>query len=68
MREQAVDRLLRRAGADWSLVRDLIAQGQLVEAEYRGKTSCIRRVPQTMSALSDHFPTLSPHSKAPRRK
>jgi wyosine [tRNA(Phe)-imidazoG37] synthetase (radical SAM superfamily) len=43
MREQAVDRLLRRAGADWSLVRDLIAQGQLVEAEYRGKTFYMRR-------------------------
>jgi wyosine [tRNA(Phe)-imidazoG37] synthetase (radical SAM superfamily) len=43
MRKQAVDKLLRRAGADWSLVRDLIAQGQVVEAEYRGKTFCMRR-------------------------
>jgi wyosine [tRNA(Phe)-imidazoG37] synthetase (radical SAM superfamily) len=43
MRQQAVDKLLRRAGADWSLVRDLIAQGQLVEAEYRGKTFYMRR-------------------------
>jgi wyosine [tRNA(Phe)-imidazoG37] synthetase (radical SAM superfamily) len=43
MREQAVDKLLRGAGADWSLVRDLIAQGQLVETEYRGKTFYVRR-------------------------
>jgi wyosine [tRNA(Phe)-imidazoG37] synthetase (radical SAM superfamily) len=43
MREQAVDKFLRRTGADWSVVRDLIAQGQLVEAEYRGKTFYMRR-------------------------
>jgi wyosine [tRNA(Phe)-imidazoG37] synthetase (radical SAM superfamily) len=43
MREQAVERVLRRAGADWSLVRRLIAQGQLVEAGYRGKTFYMRR-------------------------
>jgi len=43
MREQAVEKLLRRTGADWSLVRDLTAQGQLVEAEYRGKTFYMRR-------------------------
>jgi wyosine [tRNA(Phe)-imidazoG37] synthetase (radical SAM superfamily) len=44
MREQAVDKLLRRAGADWSLVRDLVAQGQLVEAAYRGETFYMRRL------------------------
>jgi wyosine [tRNA(Phe)-imidazoG37] synthetase (radical SAM superfamily) len=43
MREQAVDKLLRRTGADWSVVRELIAQGQLVEAEYRGKMFYMRR-------------------------
>jgi wyosine [tRNA(Phe)-imidazoG37] synthetase (radical SAM superfamily) len=43
MREQAVDKLLRRAGADWPLVRDMIARGQLVEAEYGGKTFYMRR-------------------------
>jgi wyosine [tRNA(Phe)-imidazoG37] synthetase (radical SAM superfamily) len=43
MREQAVDKLLRRTGADWSVVRELMAQGQLVEAEYRGKMFYMRR-------------------------
>jgi wyosine [tRNA(Phe)-imidazoG37] synthetase (radical SAM superfamily) len=43
MRQQAVDKVLRHAGADWSLVRDLIAHGQLVEAEYGGKTFYMRR-------------------------
>jgi len=43
MREQAVEKLLRRTGADWSLVRNLIAQGQVIETEYRGKTFYMRR-------------------------
>jgi wyosine [tRNA(Phe)-imidazoG37] synthetase (radical SAM superfamily) len=43
MREQAVDRVLRRAGADWSLIHGLVAQGQLIEAQYRGRTFYMRR-------------------------
>jgi wyosine [tRNA(Phe)-imidazoG37] synthetase (radical SAM superfamily) len=43
MREQAVERMLRRAGADWSLIQGLIAQGQLIEAQYRGRTFYMRR-------------------------
>jgi wyosine [tRNA(Phe)-imidazoG37] synthetase (radical SAM superfamily) len=43
MRKQAVERLLRRARADWSLVHGLIVQGRLVEAQYRGRTFYVRR-------------------------
>ena len=43
MREQAVDEFLARAGADWPVVRGLIAQGRLVEAEYEGARFYVRR-------------------------
>lgn len=36
MREDALAAFLARAGADWSLVARLVAQGLLVETEYRG--------------------------------
>jgi wyosine [tRNA(Phe)-imidazoG37] synthetase (radical SAM superfamily) len=36
MREDAVQHLLARAGADWSVVEQLLAQGQLARAEYGG--------------------------------
>lgn len=36
MREEAVTAILARAGAEWDLVHELIARGQLVELEYRG--------------------------------
>ncbi len=36
MREEAVDEFLARAGADWPVVREMVARGQLVEAEYDG--------------------------------
>jgi wyosine [tRNA(Phe)-imidazoG37] synthetase (radical SAM superfamily) len=56
MQEQAVDKLLRRAGSDWSLVRDLIAHGQLVEAEYRGKTFYMRRFQKPLVLRSINGP------------
>jgi wyosine [tRNA(Phe)-imidazoG37] synthetase (radical SAM superfamily) len=34
MREEAVSEFLARARADWSIVRKLISQGQLIEMEY----------------------------------
>jgi len=36
MREEAVSEFVARAGADWSVVHGLIAQGKLVEMEYEG--------------------------------
>lgn len=37
MQEEAVAAFLARAGADWTLVHRLIAEGRLVETEYRGQ-------------------------------
>jgi wyosine [tRNA(Phe)-imidazoG37] synthetase (radical SAM superfamily) len=44
MREQAVRDLLARADADWSVVRKLIAQGQLIDMEYEGERFYTRRI------------------------
>lgn len=49
MREEAVSEFLARArpkqwaGADWAIVHMLIAQGQLVEAEYEGRKFYVRK-------------------------
>ena len=42
MREDALAAFLARAGADWGLVTRLMAQGLLVETEYRGQKFYIR--------------------------
>jgi wyosine [tRNA(Phe)-imidazoG37] synthetase (radical SAM superfamily) len=42
MRQDAVNNFLMRAGADWQIVHQLIAQRQLVEAEYEGKKFYMR--------------------------
>ena len=44
MREEAVNEFLERAGADRSVVRSLIAQGQLAEVVYEGWTFYMRRL------------------------
>jgi len=44
MREEAVSDFLARAGAEWSVVPKLIAQGQLVETEYKGKVYFMRKL------------------------
>ena len=44
MREGAVDDFLTRAGADWPVVRGLIAQGRLVETEYEGNKFYVRKL------------------------
>ena len=44
MREEAVKEFLARAKADWSIVRKLLEQGQLVETEYEGNKFYIRRL------------------------
>jgi wyosine [tRNA(Phe)-imidazoG37] synthetase (radical SAM superfamily) len=45
MRRDAVSDLLARAGANWSLVRRLIAQGQLVETTYAGQSFYMHKLP-----------------------
>jgi wyosine [tRNA(Phe)-imidazoG37] synthetase (radical SAM superfamily) len=42
MRQDAVNEFLMRAGADWHIVHRLMAQRQLVEAEYEGKKFYMR--------------------------
>jgi wyosine [tRNA(Phe)-imidazoG37] synthetase (radical SAM superfamily) len=44
MRQDAVNAFLARAGADWAIVRRLIAQGELVETEYEGRKFYARRL------------------------
>jgi wyosine [tRNA(Phe)-imidazoG37] synthetase (radical SAM superfamily) len=43
MRRSAVDELLKKAGADFSTVRQLIAQGKLVETDYAGQKFYVRK-------------------------
>ena len=42
MRESAVREFLKKAGADWSVVHQLIAQSKLVETEYEGQKFYLR--------------------------
>jgi len=44
MREEAVNEFLARARADWSVVHQLIDQGQLVEMDYEGRTFYMRKL------------------------
>jgi len=44
MREEAVSEFLARAGADWSIVHGLIAQGRLIEMEYEARKFYMRRL------------------------
>jgi wyosine [tRNA(Phe)-imidazoG37] synthetase (radical SAM superfamily) len=45
MRREAVSEFLARAGSDWSLVRRLISQGQLVETSYADRRFYMRKLP-----------------------
>ncbi len=44
MREDAVNEFLTRAGTDWSVVRRLVAQSQLVEIEHTGARFYLRKL------------------------
>jgi wyosine [tRNA(Phe)-imidazoG37] synthetase (radical SAM superfamily) len=44
MREEAVGDLLARAGSEWGVVQRLVAEGELVEAEYGDHTFYLRRL------------------------
>ena len=45
MRDDAVRQLLARAGGQWSMIEELLAQGKLVKLEYQGKTYYMRKIP-----------------------
>jgi len=44
LREDALEALLARAGADWEIVRRLLGERLLVEVEYRGRRFYVRRL------------------------
>jgi wyosine [tRNA(Phe)-imidazoG37] synthetase (radical SAM superfamily) len=44
MREEAVDAFLERAGANWSVVHQLIAQDQLVQTAFEGRRFYVRKL------------------------
>lgn len=54
MREDAVDGFLRKAEADWDVVRSLVAQGSLVETEYAGRKFYLRRFPRTVRHIASN--------------
>ena len=45
MREDAIEELLEKTGANWDIVEELIAQGKLVKLEYQGKRYYMRKIP-----------------------
>ncbi|GAH86908.1 unnamed protein product, partial [marine sediment metagenome] len=44
MREEAVNVLLAKANADWSIIHKLIAENHLIETAYDGKRFYMRRL------------------------
>ncbi|WP_461864018.1 radical SAM protein [Thermococcus sp.] len=44
MREDAVKRLLEKAGAEWSIVEKLLRDGKLIQIEYRGERFYMRKL------------------------
>jgi len=44
MREEAMGDFLARAGADWSVIENLIERGQLIETRYKGRCFYMRKL------------------------
>jgi wyosine [tRNA(Phe)-imidazoG37] synthetase (radical SAM superfamily) len=51
MREEAVEELLQKARADWSVVREMVARGLLVETVYGGCRYFVRKFPRNRTRL-----------------
>jgi len=45
MREEAVREYLKKAGADWHVITDLIQRGSLIKLKYQGKNFYMRKLP-----------------------
>jgi wyosine [tRNA(Phe)-imidazoG37] synthetase (radical SAM superfamily) len=45
MREEAVREYLKKAGADWRVITDLIKSGSLIELKHQGKVFYMRKLP-----------------------
>ncbi len=54
MREDAVAELLKRANADWALVRDLVRRGLVVESEFEGHRFYVRRFSSACARQPTH--------------
>jgi len=53
MREDSVKEYLKKAGADWKLIADLMENGSLRKVEYRGKNFYLRRFSkESLSSLA----------------
>lgn len=44
MRKEAVEEFLKKAGADWNVIKSLLRESKLVELDYRGNTFYTRRL------------------------
>jgi len=45
MREEAVREYLKKAGADWHVITDLIQRGSLIKLKYQGKNFYMKKLP-----------------------
>jgi wyosine [tRNA(Phe)-imidazoG37] synthetase (radical SAM superfamily) len=54
MREEAVAEFLRRGGAGWEVIQNMVERRQLVELEYRGKKFYMRKLPCQATAEGDN--------------
>lgn len=45
MRREAVKKLLRKAGADWNVIENLLQEHKLLELDYEGNTYYVRSLP-----------------------
>lgn len=52
MREEAIRRMLSRAGASWDVVERLVAQGALAETTYNGHAFYLRRFSEARNAAT----------------
>lgn len=67
MREDAVQEFLARAGSEWRLVQELVAQGRLTVTSYEGRTFYMRRLPPPASHEPGQDPGAAPEGNVGRR-
>jgi len=45
MRKEGIKRFLRKANADWQIIKKLLCEGKIIELEYKGKKYYMRKLP-----------------------
>jgi wyosine [tRNA(Phe)-imidazoG37] synthetase (radical SAM superfamily) len=53
MRKEAVEKLLKKANADWHIIHKLLREGKLGEVEYEGNTYYVRKTTSSMKASGE---------------